>query len=181
MAAGTEVGKYRLLLAVFLPLYTRLNRDEVLDNETRGMIRGCIYADPGIHYNDIVRRLKLKNGTAAYHLMTLEREGFIRSRSDGRLKRFYPAEMKPSDAPQRLTRLESIIYEAVREKEGMSQHELARALDVPYPTVSRYVNKMAAAGVLRLERQGISVRCFVGNGGAENPHRDTGQAGKPGG
>ncbi len=175
MAAGTEIGKYRLLV-LLLPLYTRLKRDEVLDNELRGMIRGCILADPGIHYNDIVRRLKLKNGTAAYHLMTLEREGFVRSRSDGRLKRFYPAGMKISDAPPRLSKLERIIFEALREQEGMSQHEIARALDVPYPTVSRYVNKMATSGVLRLERHGITVKCYVANDGAEAMSSEAPQA-----
>jgi predicted transcriptional regulator len=158
--AATEPGRYRMT-TFLLPLYTRLNRDEVLDNELRGMIRGCIYADPGIHYMAIVRRLKLKNGTAAYHLMTLEREGFIRSRNDGRLKRFYPAEMKPAEVPPRLGRLERIIFEAVREQEGMSQREIARGLDVPYPTISRCVNKMAGNGVLRLERQGITVRCYI--------------------
>ena len=163
MAAGTEVGKYRLLV-LFLPLYTRLNRDEVLDNELRGMIRGCILADPGIHYKAIVRRLDLTNGTAAYHLRTLEREGFVVSRNDGHLKRFYPAGMKPAEAPPRLGRLERIIYESVREREGMSQREIARTLDVPYPTVSRYINKMAKDGVLRLEKSGINVRCYISEG-----------------
>jgi DNA-binding MarR family transcriptional regulator len=163
-AWGTEVGKYKLLLWLFLPLYTRLRKDEVLDNETRGMIRGCVYSDPGVHYNEIVRRLNLKNGTAAHHLMTLEREGFVRSRNDGRLKRFYPAEMNPEEAPARLGRLERIIFESVREREGQSQREIARALDVPYPTVSRYVNKMAEDGVLRLEKSGINVRCYLADG-----------------
>jgi predicted transcriptional regulator len=170
-ASATEVGKYKLLLWLFLPLYTRLHKEEVLDNETRGMIRGCVYSDPGIHYNEIVRRLKLKNGTAAHHLMTLEREGFIRSGNDGRLKRFYPAEMKPEEAPPRLGRLEKVIFEAVREREGMSQREIAGALDVPYATVSRHINKMAAEGVLRLEKSGINVRCYIADGtaGAERP------------
>ncbi len=165
MAAGTEVGRYRLLLVLFLPLYTRLHRDEVLDNELRGMIRGCIFSDPGVHYKEIVRRLRLKNGTAAYHLMTLEREGFVRSRNDGRLKRFYPADMRPEEAPPRLGRLERIIFEAVREREGQSQREIASALDVPYPTVSRYINKMARENVLRLEKSGINVRCYISDGG----------------
>jgi predicted transcriptional regulator len=147
-----------------LPLYTRLHRDEVLDNETRGMIRGCILADPGIHYNEILRRLKLSNGCAAHHLMTLEREGFIRSRSDGRLKRFYPAEMRPLEAPARLSRMEQFIFEAVREQEGMSQSELARMLELSRLTVHRQVTRMASSGVLKLERHGLSVRCFIADG-----------------
>ena len=167
MAAGPEVAKYRLLPVLFLPLYTRLHREELLDNETRGMIRGCIVSDPGIHYNEIQRRCNLGNGKAAYHLHALEREGFIRSRNDGRLKRFYPAEMKPEEAPPRLGRLERIIFDAVREREGRSQREIAGALDVPYPTVSRYINKMASEGVLRLEKSGIHVRCYIADGTAD--------------
>ena len=70
MAAGTEVGKYRLSVLFLLPLYTRLHKEEVLDNETRGMIRGAISTDPGIHFSEIMRRLKLSNGNALYHLVT---------------------------------------------------------------------------------------------------------------
>ena len=164
MAAGTEVGKYRLLPVFFLPLYTRLHKEEVLDNETRGMIRGCVYADPGIHYHEILRRLKLSNGSAAYHLMTLEREGFIRSRNDGRLKRFYPVEMKLEDAPVRLSRLEGFIFNAIREQEGLSQSEIARVLELSNSIVHRQVKKMAESGVLRLERHGLAVRCYIADG-----------------
>lgn len=164
MAAGTEVGKYRLLLVFFLPLYTRLHKEEVLDNETRGMIRGCVYADPGIHYHEILRRLRLPNGKAAHHLLTLEREGFIRSRNDGRLKRFYPMDMKLSEAPPMLDRFQRTIYDAMREKDGMSQREIARMLDVSFTSVNRHINRMASMGVVRLERQGMSVRCYIVKG-----------------
>ena len=168
MAAGTEVGKYRLLLVFFLPLYTRLHKDEVLDNETRGMIRGTIISDPGIHYNEIQRRLQLGNGKAAYHLQTLEREGIIRSRSDGRLRRFYPAEMRLVDIPVRLDRLQKLIFEIMREREGMSQRELAAALGVSTPTISRNMKRMAEMGVVRLERHGITVRCYLASGAENN-------------
>jgi predicted transcriptional regulator len=161
LAAGTEVGKYRLLPVLFLPLYTRLHRDDLLDNETRGMIRGCIISDPGIHYNEIQRRCGLGNGKAAYHLQALEREGIIRSRSDGRLRRFYPAEMRLVDAPVRLDRLQRLIFDFLRERDGLSQREIAGALGISTPTVSRNLKRMAGMGVVRLERRGITVRCFL--------------------
>ena len=128
------------------------------------MIRGCIYADPGIHYNEIMRRLRLSNGMAAHHLMTLEREGFIRSRNDGRLKRFYPVEMKLENAPVRLSRLEGFIFNAIREQEGMSQSEIARVLELSNSIVHRQITRMAASGVLRLERRGLAVRCYIADG-----------------
>ena len=161
MAAGTEVGKYRLLLVFFLPLYTRLHKEEVLDNETRGMIRGAIASDPGIHYSEILRRLDMSNGNAAHHLQTLEREDIIWSRNDGRLKRFYPAGMKLSDAPLNLNRLQTDIFELLQERDGQSKSQLARSLEASFPTIHRHVSRLAAMGVVRLERKGLSIRCFI--------------------
>jgi len=167
-AAGTETGRYRLM-ALFLPLYTRLHKDEVLDNETRGMIRGCISTDPGIHYSEILRRLGLGNGAATYHLQALEREGLIRSRNDGRFKRFYPGEMNLGDVPSELDRIQRAIFEVLREHDGLSQREIARALDISYSSVNRHVGRMARIGVLRLERRGMSVRCYIVDGAGCEP------------
>jgi len=160
-AGGTETGRYRLLSVLFLPLYTRLHGEEVLDNESRGMIRGAIASDPGIHYSEILRRLEMTNGKAAHHLQTLEREGLIWSRSDGRYKRFYPAGMKLSDVPVSLNRLQAAIFETLRERDGQSKSQLSRALEASFPTVHRHVARLAEMGVVRLERRGLSVRCFI--------------------
>jgi predicted transcriptional regulator len=165
LAAGTEVGRYRLLTVLFLPLYTRLHKEALLDNETRGMIRGFIYADPGIHYNEILRRLKLGNGTAAHHLMVLEREGLIKSRNDGNLKRFYPAEMRIVDVPPRLNDIQLVILKKVQESEGLSQREIARILELPHTTIHRQVTRMAELGVLRLEKDGLAVKCYLSENG----------------
>ena len=166
MAAGTEVGKYRFTV-LFLPLYTRLHKEELLDNETRGMIRGFVCADPGVHYNEILRRLKLGNGTAAHHLMMLEREGFIKSRTDGNLKRFYPAEMKIIDVPPRLNDIQRLILKKIQESEGLSQREIARILELPHTTIQRQVRKMAGMGIIRLERDGLAMKCFLTENGHE--------------
>jgi predicted transcriptional regulator len=167
LTASTEVGKYRLLVFL-LPLYTRLHKEDVLDHGTREFIRGSVYADPGIHYNEILRRLKLARGTAAYHLHTLEREGFIRSRSDGRLRRFYPAEMKLGEMPPHLDKVQKIIMETVRESEGLGQREIARILGLPSSTVNRHIIKLTEMGLLKLVRQGMTTRCYLANGNAGN-------------
>jgi predicted transcriptional regulator len=161
--ARTEVGKYRFWILFFM-LYTRIGRNEVLDNELRGMIRGHIQADPGIHYNELLRRITAGNGTVAHHLMILEREGIIKSRRDGGLRRFYPGEMKLTEVHVRLTGVQRLILDQVRRKEGLSQRTIAAALDIPYLTVNRQVRKMVSLGVLRLEWRGISSRCHIGDG-----------------
>jgi WD40 repeat protein/predicted transcriptional regulator len=161
LAAATEPGKYKLLSLLFIPLYSRINKDAALDHETRGMIRGCIIADPGIHYSEIIRRLDLRNGTAAYHLQTLEREGIIKSRSDGRFRRFYPADMKFIGSHIRPTKLQKIILETIQEKEGLSQIDIAKTLDISYAIVHREIKRMTLIGMIRLHRHGISMKCYL--------------------
>ena len=161
LAAATEPGKYKLLLLLFIPLYSRIHKDAALDHETRGMIRGCIIADPGIHYSEIIRRLDLRNGTAAYHMQTLEREGIIKSRSDGRFRRFYPADMKFIGSHIRPTKLQKIILETIQEKEGLSQIDIAKTLDISYAIVHREIKRMALIGMIRLHRHGISMKCYL--------------------
>jgi predicted GH43/DUF377 family glycosyl hydrolase/DNA-binding MarR family transcriptional regulator len=160
LALGGEAYKYRLML-LFLPLFTRLHREELLDHELRGMLRGVILADPGIHYNELVRQIKAGNGTVAYHLSTLEREGIIKSRRDGVLKRFYPGEMRLVTLPVRLNGVQLLILRSIQKQEGLSQRNVAAGLDIPYLTVHRHINKMVKMGVLRLDKKGITTKCYV--------------------
>jgi DNA-binding transcriptional ArsR family regulator len=177
LAAGTETGRYGLS-ALFLPLYTRLSRQDLMNNEKRGMIRGAIALEPGIHYSELIRRLEIPNGEAAYHLRTLEREGIIRSKTDGRLRRFYPAGMKLSGIPVRLNRLQTAIFETLREHNGLSKSDVSRLLEVPFTTIRRQVGRMTGMGVLRLERRGLAVRCYVAEEWKQvrPPGRSTGKA-----
>ena len=84
------------LITQLLPLYSKIRREEVLDQYTRGKIHGYIIANPGEHYNSLKAQLRLKNGTLAYHLRVLEREGYVKSVRDGPFKRFYPQSWKTS-------------------------------------------------------------------------------------
>jgi hypothetical protein len=71
---ATEAGIYMLFL-FFLPLYSKMRPEEVLDSFIRGKILGYVRANPGCHYNLIKQDLKLHNGTLIHHLDTLERNG----------------------------------------------------------------------------------------------------------
>jgi len=93
--------------------------------------------------------------------MMLEREGYIKSVTDGRLKRFYPAEMRLVDVPPRLEAVQKVILDTLQHNDGLSQRDIARALDISYSAVNRHVKKLAAAGLLRLERKGTTVRCYI--------------------
>jgi DNA-binding MarR family transcriptional regulator len=158
---GTEVGKLALL-AIILPLYTRIKKEEVLDNEIRGMIRGYIIANPGDNYNSIKRALGLNNGALAYHLKVLEKAKIIKSRQNGMYKRFYPASMKiPHENGMQISEIQKLVLAKVKESPGISQKEIARLLGLSKGVINYHVKVLFSKNMLRMEKRGRRTQCYV--------------------
>ena len=170
--ALTETGKYKLLvfLSLLIPLYTRIQKEDVLDQFVRGEIYGYIKANPGVHYNQIIRELDVKNGTLSYHLHMLEKTGMVKSRKEGlRYRVFYPTGVKfPEEERYRLTELQMNIIKMIKENEGISQKEIARSLNVKHQTVSYNVKVLQQAGFIRLRKKGRTTSCYI----IEDGHSD---------
>jgi uncharacterized membrane protein len=60
-----------------------------------------------------------------------------------------------------LDKVQRIIVETVRENEGLGKREVARALNLPSSTVNRQINRLAKMGILRLEKRGMILRCYI--------------------
>jgi predicted transcriptional regulator len=157
---GTEIGIIALT-ALFLPLYVKLRKEEVLDQFTRGKIQGYITAYPGEHYSSIKAQLGLKNGALAYHLKVLEREGYITSVRDGVFKRFYPKEAPLPRRRSQYSAIQEMILEHIKEKPGISQDRLAQMMKVSNQVINYHIKNLLATGAIKLERQGKETRCFL--------------------
>ncbi|UCE37000.1 MAG: winged helix-turn-helix transcriptional regulator [Thermoplasmata archaeon] len=158
---ATEVG-YFSLISLFLPLYVRLKKKDVLSHFTRGQIFGYIQANPGTHYNAIIQDLRLHNGVGAYHLQVLEREGFIRSLRDGIYKRFYPSTMRIPEKRLHLSRIQRDIFEIIQKHPGITQKQISKLLDESKQVVNYHVKILEGAGLIRLERAGRETACYAG-------------------
>lgn len=158
---GTELG-LGLLAPVFIFLYSKIKRDEILDNYTRGQIHGYILANPGEHYNSIKGALDLNNGTLAYHLNRLEAENIIKSRLDGLFKRFYPASMKmPETNGHALTEVQRSIIAKIKETPGISQRDIASLMKLSNATINYHLERLLKKGAVRRERAGMRNRCYL--------------------
>jgi predicted transcriptional regulator len=153
---STEPGKYKIFMLLTL-LYTKIKKTEVLDHYLRGRIQGYITANPGAHYNMIKADLRINNGNLAYHLMVLEKQGYIKALRDGIYKRFYPETMKVTKPPS----LQERILVLLRGHPGLTQKEIARKLDKRQSTVNDYIRRMVGAQLIRIERAGVRNHCFV--------------------
>jgi len=163
--ALTETGKYKFLalLPLLIPMYTRIQKEDVLDQFVRGEIYGFIKANPGVHYNQIIRELDMKNGTLSYHLHMLEKTGMVKSRKEGfRYRVFYPTGMKfPEKERYRLTELQLNMIKTIKEKEGISQKEIAKRLNVKHQTINYNVKVLQQAGLISLRKKGRKTSCYI--------------------
>ena len=160
---GYEDMRYRLFSSLLAtPLYTRLKREDTLNNETRERVYNHIIANPGDSYASILKKLELKNGTLVYHLRTLEREHYIKSKKDGKFKRFYPWGHKVGARdPNHLTNIQNEIVNIIKSNPGVSQSSIANMLGRSRQSVNYQIKVMAEAGLINVVKHGITSRCYM--------------------
>jgi DNA-binding transcriptional ArsR family regulator len=165
-AIASENVKYSLLM-IFIPLYSKIKREQVLDHFVRGQIYGYVLANPGEHYNAIKVALSLTNGSLAHHLKTLEREQFLKSKRFGLYRRFYPMHMKiPEDGFFTPNEIQKTIVDLIRSTPAITQKEIAERLGLTPPTVNYHVGILSEHRAIRVERAGRKTHCFVVDAGA---------------
>lgn len=156
---GTDIGRFKFFCWL-IPLYTKLNREAVLDNFTRGRIYEHIRMNPGEHFSGLKKTLELRSGSLTYHLRVLEKEDYIKSTRDGMYKRFYPIGMK-IDAGKKSRSIQELILEELIKNPRSSQKEIAKALGVDKSTVNYHINMMVGAGIIRSDKLGRTKRYYI--------------------
>ncbi len=159
-----ENAKWAFLF-FFVPLYSKIKRERVLDHFVRGQIFGYIQANPGEHYNAIKDALGLTNGSLAHHLRTLEREQFVKSKRFGLYRRFYPMNFRlPADDAFQPNEVQVLILQVIREAPGITQKEIADRLGLTPPTVNYHIGVLSDRSLILVERRGRSTHCTIAQG-----------------
>lgn len=160
LAVTTEAGRWSLM-GLVIPLYTKLRKDKILDQRTRGLIEGYITANPGANYTIIRDNLDLADGTLTYHLQVLEREGFVYSIREGLFRCFYPQGVPP---PKRgklhLSDTQADIVRIVKRIPGITVGEIATAMNRRPNVISYHLKLLRDGGLIRMEEDGRHVRVY---------------------
>jgi len=148
------------VLGAATPLAT-LRDDDGDESEVRDAIAGYVATTPGAHFSKIRDDLKLGTGEAQHHLRQLLDAKTLESRRDGDYRRFYPTEQFSSFEQVALGYLRretprGMLVELLRDPDATGS-DLADALDVSRPTVSKYAASLEEAGLLDRE-DGYAVR-----------------------
>ncbi|MEE9224407.1 MAG: winged helix-turn-helix transcriptional regulator, partial [Thermoplasmata archaeon] len=160
LMAWNENMKFGFFL-LFVPLYTKIKREKVLDHFVRGKLYGYILANPGEHYNAIRQALGLTNGSLAHHLRTLEREGFIKSKRFGIYRRFYPMNMQIPAERFEINEIQSTILGIIKKNPGISQKEIAADVNLTPPTVNYHIGILNQEGLVHMARNGRRTECYL--------------------
>ncbi len=149
-----------------LPLYSRIEKDELLDHEARKRLFGLVKDDPGIHAHALAEAADLGWGTTVYHLRRLEQNGFVTSERKGRYRRFFPASGFVERTREVLSVLQNdntnAIAHAVLEDPGLNQSEICEELDISPSLANWHLNQLLDAGLIERERRGRTVHYTPG-------------------
>lgn len=158
--------RWLLLLA---PLYTRLARDEILENGTREALYGHIEAHPGAHLRGLKEELGLHHGTLLHHLQVLEQQRYVKSVRDGMYRRYYVTGAAPRVEGADPTAEE--VHRRVVAAPGITNREIADALGKRPSLIHYHLARLEERGRVRREREGRVVRVFPAEA-SQGPERN---------
>lgn len=125
------------------------------ESDARDAISGYLSTTPGAHFSKIRDDLQLGTGETQHHLRQLEERGTIERYRDGDYKRFVPADRFDEFEKRALGYLRrdtprGMLIELLLSSESTAG-DLADALEVSAPTVSKYAGELEGAGLLSRE------------------------------
>lgn len=148
-------------LSLFVPLYSRLAKSEILDNKVRARVFAHVKAHPGAHPSGIAAALGLGWGTIVYHLARLEESSLVTAREAHNRKCYFVVGGELDNAGRTAVAAMSTdkaraIVELLRASPGMSQKQLADKLGISQALLSWHVKRLVQSGVVVSVRDGRS-------------------------
>lgn len=146
-----------------LPLFSRVAADELATHPARRRILDAVEAQPGIHYQALVRMTGLAKGTVEHHVRKLVRAGLLTARRAQGYSCYFPAGT-PRQALEAAGAAKAPgaqrILAAVAQRPGASSQEVAAAAAVDATTVTHHVQRLSQAGLIEARREGRFVRLY---------------------
>jgi len=165
-----EPSKFRFLL-LLAPLYSRIGKEDVERSIRRGELIGYISKNPGASFSTIRRDLKMGNGQLSGHLARLEKAQYIRSRSIGIKKCFFPWSFDLSKHPAEPGhQLQTKIMSILKKNPGLNQNDITQLLGIPRKTAGYHLSSLVVSEWIRIEKKGRENLYFPNGEGITPKH-----------
>lgn len=142
----------------------RLSLDEVLENENRNKIIDLILSEPGIHFNELLRRTSLAAGNLVWHLDILQTFKIIGKKRIGNFIAYFPYYQKNPISNINLklqkSKLTLEILEMIEEKPGIWNNLITKKFEVDHKTIQYHLNKLKELDLIKLKKDGRKKKIY---------------------
>jgi predicted transcriptional regulator len=151
-----------------LPLFSRIERGDVLGNPVRARVLDAVAQEPGLSLSEVTQRAGIAWGTAVHHLRLLERHRLVVSVRELAHHRYFaagtPAAAQRAAVSVVLHPTARRIAEFVAQRPGTDQAGICRALRLNNPSASKHLSQFESRGLVQSQRVGRS-RLYQATGG----------------
>lgn len=142
----------------------RLSLEEVLENENRNTIIDIILKEPGVHFNELLRRTGLAAGNLVWHLDILETYKVIGKKRIGKFIAYFPYYQKNPisniDLQLSKSKLTLEILEMIEENPGIWNSLIKKKFKVDHKTIHYHVQKLKELNLITLQKEGRKKKIY---------------------
>ncbi len=142
----------------------RLSLDEVLENENRNKIIDLILNEPGIHFNELLRKTGLAAGNLVWHLDILLTYKVIGKKRIGNFIAYFPYYQKNPvsniDLKLQKSKLTLEILEIIEKNPGIWNNLITKKYKVDHKTIQYHLDKLNELGLIKFKKDGRKKKIF---------------------
>ncbi|TFG08495.1 MAG: hypothetical protein EU539_02085 [Promethearchaeota archaeon] len=142
----------------------RLTLDEVLENENRNKIIDLILEEPGIHFNELLRRTELAPGNLVWHLDILETYKIIGKKRITNFVAYFPYYQKNPisniDLKLSKSKLTLEILEMIEEEPGIYNNIITKRKKVDHKTIQYHIHKLLDLKLINSKKEGRKKKLY---------------------
>ncbi len=142
----------------------RLSLDDVLENENRNNIIDLILSEPGVHFNELLRKTGLAAGNLVWHLDILETYKIIGKKRIGNFIAYFPYYQKNPisniDLKLQKSKLTLEVLETIENHPGIWNNLITKKFKVDHKTILYHINKLKELNLINIKKEGRKNKFF---------------------
>jgi predicted transcriptional regulator len=138
--------------------------EEVLENKNRNKIIELVLDNPGIHFNQLLRKTDLAPGNLVWHLDILETYKVIGKKRVGNYLAYFPYYQKNPisniDLKLQKSELTLQVLEMIEEKPGIYNKIITDRLEINRKTIDYHIKKLMDLGLINRKKDGRKKKLY---------------------
>ena len=143
----------------------RLTLNEVLTNKNRNNIIDLVLENPGIHFNEILRKTELSPGNLVWHLDILETYKIIQRKRFENYVVYFPYYQKNPisnlDLKLQKSDLTLKVLQMIGNEPGIWNNLITKKLKINRKTIEYHIKKLMDLGLIYTEKTGSKRKLFL--------------------